>query len=76
MSDDYERICFHAAANVTLTLCECDVSFRELREVSSKVAKFMTLKHVDSINFDIINFGAPLAVADDHERMGLLLLLM
>ena len=70
VSDDYEWMGFTAAANVMMTLYEWNVSFRELREVISKLPKFMVLKHVDSINFDSINFGALLDVSDDYEWMG------
>ncbi len=41
VADDYEWICFTAAANVTLTLCEWDAS---LGEVGSKLHKFVALK--------------------------------
>ena len=57
-------MCFTAAANVTLTLCEWDTS---VREVSSKISEFTDLKQFDRINSARINCGTPLVVGDHYE---------
>ena len=57
-------MCFTAADNVTLTLCEWDTS---VREVISKISEFTDLKQFDRINSAHINCGTPLVVGDHYE---------
>jgi len=66
VADDYEWICFTAAAYATLTLCEWDAS---LGEVGSKLHKVMALKKADRVDPALINCGAPLVVGDVCERV-------
>jgi hypothetical protein len=60
-------VCCIDAADVALTLCEWDTSSRK---VSSKFSKFTDLKKIARIAVARLNWGAPLAGADNIKRMG------
>jgi hypothetical protein len=65
--DECERVCCIDAADVALTLCEWDIS---TRKGNSKFSKFTDLTKFTHIAVARLNWGAPLAGADNIKRMG------
>ena len=67
VADECGRVCCIDAADVALTRCEWDASSRK---VSSKLSKFTDLTKFAHIAFARLNWGAPLAGADNIKWMG------
>jgi hypothetical protein len=65
--DEYGRVCCIDPADVALTLCKWDKS---TRKVIRKFSKFTDLTKFARIAVARLNWGAPLAGADNIKRMG------